>query len=233
MSIRLSSVLFSSDTNKIDDEPIPMEFTTNISLFESYYHPYAHSYLCWGKNEALRRHRARLLNAAININRIYSPTSTRLLIRDPCFARGVNETVTINSLFRSACTSHEKQQFNLHVNVSSFTFVGTGNASQCQQRLINLFDAKRDDRTVNCSYRQEYCTFDHTFQPKLPPKINFIGLSGYYYVFHNLAHGNTFSLITNVRKAKRMSITLFLHFVVVFFLFFFSNRNEKTDQFNN
>jgi len=51
------------------------------------------------------------------------------------------------------------------------------------------FDAKRNDKTVNCSFKQEYCTFDHTFQPLLPSAIHFIGLSGYYYVFHNLAHG--------------------------------------------
>jgi len=54
---------------------------------------------------------------------------------------------------------------------------------------MQLFDAKRNDRTVSCSYKKQYCTFDHTFQPKLPSKINFIGLSGYYYVFNNLAHG--------------------------------------------
>jgi hypothetical protein len=75
------------------------------------------------------------------------------------------------------------------MNITSFTFVGIGNATQCRQRLINLFDAKRNDKTVNCAYKQEYCTFDHTFQPALPTELHYIGLSGYYYVFHNLAHG--------------------------------------------
>ncbi len=68
-------------------------------------------------------------------------------------------------------------------------FVGVGNASQCRQRLKDLFDSKRNDPTVNCSYQKDYCTFDHTFQPTIPSNINFIGLSGYYYVFNNLAHG--------------------------------------------
>jgi len=181
--------LFFLDTSNINDEPIPDEFTTNITLFDTIYSPYAHSYLCWGKNEALRRYRARLLNAAINGNRTYSSSTTRILIRDPCLAHGANDTLTASNLFRSSCTINEHQQFNDTTNISSFTFVGTGNASQCRQRLTNLFDAKRNDKTVNCSFRQEYCTFDHTFQPKLPTKINFIGLSGYYYVFHNLAHG--------------------------------------------
>ncbi|UJR31709.1 hypothetical protein I4U23_019189 [Adineta vaga] len=173
----------------IDDEPIPEQFTTNITLFDTLYSPYGHSYLCWGKNEALRRHRARLINAALNVNRTYSPSSTRILIRDPCLARGANDSLTMAKVFRSPCTANEQQLFNQNLNISSFTFVGTGNASQCRQRLINLFDAKRNDKTVNCSFKKDYCTFDHTFQPLLPTKIHFIGLSGYYYVFNNLAHG--------------------------------------------
>jgi hypothetical protein len=179
----------SLDTHNDEDEPIPTEFTTDITLFDTVYNPYAHSYLCWGKNEALRRYRARLVNAAINLNRTYSPTTPRILIRDPCLARGANDTITSANLFRSPCTTNENQQFNHNINISSFTFVGIGNASQCRQRLISLFDTKRNDKTVNCSFKQEYCTFDHTFQPTLPSNLHFIGLSGYYYVFNNLAHG--------------------------------------------
>ena len=63
---------------------------------------------------------------------------------------------------------------------------------ECLSRLVKLFDAKRNDATDNCSFKQEYCTFNHTFQPTIPSNIDFIGLSGYYYVFHNLAYGNLF-----------------------------------------
>ncbi len=178
----------SLDTHQTGDEPIPAEFTTDITLFETVYSPYAHSYLCWGKNEASRRYRARLLNAAMNNNPTYAPASPRILIRDPCLARGANDTVSIRNLFGSSCTINEKQQFNSNINISSFTFVGTGNASQCRQRLISLFDAKRNDLSFNCSFKQEYCTFDDTFQPALPSELHFIGLSGYYYVFNNLAY---------------------------------------------
>jgi hypothetical protein len=181
---------FYLDTKDVNDEPIPEEFTANITLFDTVYNPYAHSYLCWGKNEALKRHRARLLNAAINGNRTNFSDSTQILIRDPCLARGANDTLLINHIFRSPCTANEKQKFNNYINKSSFTFVGMGNASKCRQRLMNLFDAKRNDTTVNCSYKQEYCTFDHTFQPSIPKNIHFIGLSGYYYVFNNLAFSN-------------------------------------------
>lgn len=175
------------DTRQLGDEPIPTEFTTDITLFETVYSPYAHSYLCWGKNEASKRYRARLVNAAMNNNRMHSLTSSRLFIRDPCLARGANDTITSTSLFRSPCTSNEKQRLNPHLYNVSFVFMGTGNASQCRQRLIYFFDAKRNDRTVNCSYKQDYCTFDHTFQPNLPSNLRFIGLSGYYYIFNNLA----------------------------------------------
>jgi hypothetical protein len=183
-----SLFFFLLDTHEPGDEPIPAEFTTDIHLFDTVYNPYAHSYLCWGKNEALGRYRARLVNAVIKSNRTYSPTSPRILIRDQCLARGANDSITADKLFRSPCVANEKQQFNNNYNISSFVFVGVGNASQCRQRLIGLFDAKKNDKTVNCSFKQEYCTFDHTFQPTLPTKINFIGLSGYYYIFNNLAH---------------------------------------------
>jgi hypothetical protein len=179
------------DTKNASDVTVPDEFTTNITLFDTVYNPYAHSYLCWGKGEALKRHRARLVNDATYSSRRYSLNSKRtLLIRDPCLAIGANDTLTINTIFRSPCTANEKQKFNNRFNRSSFMFVGAGNASQCRQRLINLFDAKRNDRTVNCSFEQKYCTFDHAFQPKIPDKIHFIGLSGYYYVFNNLAYRN-------------------------------------------
>ncbi len=196
-------ILFFLDTRAPGDEPIPTEFTTEITLFDTVYNPYAHSYLCWGKNEALRRYRARLLNAAINNNRMFSPFSQNILIRDPCLARGANDTISTANLFRSSCTANEKQKLNPEMNISSFTFVGIGNASQCEKRLRKLFDAKRNDKTVNCSFKQEYCTFDHTFQPALPSKLHFIGLSGYYYVFNNLAHGREETLLTNKRSEIR------------------------------
>jgi hypothetical protein len=94
----------------------------------------------------------------------------------------------MNDIFGSPCTANEKEKLNNYVNRSTIIFVGTGNATQCRKRLIQLFDAKRNDATVNCSYKAEYCTFDHTFQPKIPKNIHFIGLSGYYYVFNNLAY---------------------------------------------
>jgi len=178
------------DTKNSSDVPVPDEFTTNITLFDNVYNPYAHSYLCWGKYEALQRHRARLVNDATYSSRRYSLNSNHSLIGDPCLAFGANDTLTMNSIFRSPCTVNEKQKFNNRINRSSVTFVGTGNASECRQRLISLFEAKRNDRTVNCSFEQKYCTFDHAFQPTIPDKIRFIGLSGYYYVFNNLAYRN-------------------------------------------
>ncbi|UJR14965.1 hypothetical protein I4U23_001944 [Adineta vaga] len=172
-----------------DDEPIPDEFTTNITLFDTVYSPYAHSYLCWGKNEALKRHRARLINAAINISRTSFSNTLRTYIRDPCLARGANNTFMVSDIFSSPCTTNEKQNFNSYFNRSTVTFIGAGNAKQCRKRLTNLFNVKRNDATTNCSYKKQYCTFDHTFQPYIPSEIRFIGLSGYYYVFDNLAYG--------------------------------------------
>lgn len=197
MNVYLSKVnltFLSLDKQGSIKEPIPDEFTTNITLFDTVYSPYAHSYLCWGKNEALKRHRARLVNAAINANRTTFSKSGPIFVRDPCLARGTHDTVSIDHIFRSPCTANEKQKFNNFINRSSLMFVGSGNATLCRERLTNLFNAKRNDLTVNCTYKQEYCTFDHTFQPPIPKNIHFIGLSGYYYVFHNIASGKAICL---------------------------------------
>ena len=188
---RKKTIFFHSDNHNINDESIPDEFTTHITLFNTVYSPYTHSYLCWGKNEAFRRHRARLVNAVVNSRRKYSSKLKRILILDPCLPRGTNDTWTMSSLFYSPCTANEKQRLNPYINESLFKFVGGGNANQCRQRLINLFDAKRNDRIVNCSFKQEYCTFDQTFQPDIPPNIDFIALAGYYYVINNLAYSNS------------------------------------------
>lgn len=197
------------DVREPGDEPIPSEFTTDITLFNTVYSPYAHSYLCWGKFEALRRYRARLLITATKGNRKSSTIPQRTLIRDPCLPNGTNETLTLNQIFQSPCTANEKEQFNQNYSASIFIFMGAGNASQCKIRLQSLFDAKKTDTTTNCTFKQDYCTFDHTFQPTLPKNINFIGLSGYYYVFHNLAHR---MYTKKVRKKKMDQISFLKYF---------------------
>lgn len=178
-----------SDPSGPSDEPIPPAYTTNVTLFNQLYSPYAHSYLCWGKSEASKRHRARLLNKEIRRNRTMFMDFMRIFVRDPCLPRGTNDTVSIGHVFRSPCTWNEKERYKPPTNISGVTFVGTGNASLCRQRLMNLFDKKRNDPSARCPYKDEYCTFDHAFQPKLSPNTHFIGLSGYYYVFNNLAFG--------------------------------------------
>lgn len=183
-----------SDQQGANHEEVPPNFTTNITLFDTIYNPYAHSYLCWGKNEAFRRHRARLLNSALSTSPKYTPTTPNITIRDPCLATGINDSVTVANVFRSPCTVNEKLNFNNSANISSIIFVGTGNSTKCRRRLMSLFDTKRNDKTMNCTFKKEYCSFDHTFQPKIPENIRFIGLSGYYYVFHNLAHGMKINL---------------------------------------
>ncbi len=136
-----------------------------------------------------------------------APTSSRFRIRDPCLARGANDTISTSNIFGSSCTENEKEKFNSNISISTFTFIGTGNASLCRERLISLFDAKRNDQTVNCSFKQEYCTFDHTFQPELPSNLHFIGLSGYYYVFNNLAYGKF-----QIDFSRKKRIRLFFSF---------------------
>ncbi|CAF1551132.1 unnamed protein product, partial [Didymodactylos carnosus] len=177
--------------NNLLSEPIPLKYTANITLFDKVYSPYAHSYLCWGKNEVHKRYRARLINEQTK-NWQFKQHYSRLIIDDYCLPNHANESLSWNYIFRSPCTINEKKQFstqNISMNVTTLLFYGRGNSSMCEKAILNLLNAKKDNKNISCAYNINYCSFDHTYQPTLPAKNKFIGLSGYYYVFNNLAYG--------------------------------------------
>ncbi|CAF1532927.1 unnamed protein product, partial [Didymodactylos carnosus] len=177
--------------NNLPNEQIPSKYTTNITLFDKIYSPYAHSYLCWGKNEVHRRYRARLINEQMKYL-LFQQQYIRLNIDDYCLPNNANETILWNTIFRSPCLINERKQFfiqNKTKNVSTVLFIGKGNSTMCEKLILNLINIKKLDKNINCSYKADFCTFDHTYQPTLPKTNDFIGLSGYYYVFNNLAYG--------------------------------------------
>ena len=168
---------------------MPKAYTTEIKLFDRAYEPYARSYLCWGKSEALKRHRASLLNWQMRRNATLISSPPDIYVWDPCFPRGLNISLSIEHIFGSPCTQKQKKNYRPLLNITSVVFLGDGNSSRCETLLASLFDVKRNDYSLLCSHKEENCSVDSDFRPPIPQHLHFIGLSGYYHVFNNLAYG--------------------------------------------
>ncbi|NWW76697.1 ENTP8 diphosphohydrolase, partial [Climacteris rufus] len=148
---------------------------SEFTLYGYSYNIYAHSYLCYGQNEMLKRLAKEL---------IASSPSTR--VQHPCYPKGYNETVSLSSFRGSPCT--ERGDPRLSLRHSSVTLAGSGDASACRAALRKLFNFSA------CGHSQD-CTFDGVYQP--PLRGQFIAFSAFYYNFKflNLTEGQPLAVV--------------------------------------
>ncbi|XP_016075521.1 PREDICTED: ectonucleoside triphosphate diphosphohydrolase 1 [Miniopterus natalensis] len=136
-----------------------IESPDNALFFRLYgrdYNVYTHSFLCYGKDQALLRKLAKDL------------WGTNGIISDSCFNRGYSRVVNISDLYNSPCTKEKQpvlpsQKLQIH---------GAGNYQECQKSVLRLFNVSY------CSYSS--CAFNNVFLPKL--QGHFGAFSAYYYV---------------------------------------------------
>ncbi|KAF6124124.1 ectonucleoside triphosphate diphosphohydrolase 8 [Phyllostomus discolor] len=128
---------------------------------------YTHSHLCFGRDQALSRLLARLVQS--------SPSS---LVRHPCYHSGYRDTLSLARLFESPCVQGTAPP-HLPPNL---TVEGTGNPSACVAAIRELFNFSR------CEGRGD-CAFNGVYQP--PVRGQFYAFSSFYYTFHflNLTSG--------------------------------------------
>ncbi|XP_016019659.1 ectonucleoside triphosphate diphosphohydrolase 1 isoform X1 [Rousettus aegyptiacus] len=138
-------------------------------LYGKNYNVYTHSFLCYGKDQALLQKLAKDIQ------------ETDKILRDPCFNHGYNRVMNISNLQDSPCTKKYKKTLQFH----QLQIQGTGNFQQCQQSIFQLFN------TSNCPY--SHCSFDRIFLP--PLQGHFGAFSAYYYVmkFLNLTSEEPYS----------------------------------------
>ncbi|XP_064370143.1 ectonucleoside triphosphate diphosphohydrolase 1 isoform X1 [Dromaius novaehollandiae] len=147
----------------VPDE-IPYESPESWLHFRLYgkdYKVYTHSFLCYGKDQALRQKLARDLQTTEN---------GRLL--DPCFHQGYQRTVNISDLFRNPCTSAEKKQLPF----SQLYIQGEGDYQKCRRNIQYLFNK------TNCPYSS--CSFNGIYLP--PLQGDFGAFSAFYFVMNFL-----------------------------------------------
>ncbi|KYO27106.1 ectonucleoside triphosphate diphosphohydrolase 1 isoform X2 [Alligator mississippiensis] len=137
------------------------ENSLHFRLYGKSYNVYTHSFLCYGKDQALRMKLVRDLQNA---------ETARL--QDPCFHTGYERNVSIRDLYASPCTANYKQSLafpQLHV-------VGSGDYQACQTRIEELFNK------TSCPYSK--CSFNGIFQP--PLQGHFGAFSAFYFVMNFL-----------------------------------------------
>ncbi|XP_077595243.1 ectonucleoside triphosphate diphosphohydrolase 1 isoform X2 [Stigmatopora nigra] len=130
--------------------------SVTFRLYGNDYNLYTHSFLCYGKDQALKMALAQQTRSG--------PGS----INDPCFHPGYVETNNYSKLYDSPCVSDRKPQGA----PATFQHTGIGNFQQCQDVVRTLFNFSQ------CKYSR--CSFNGVHQP--PVEGLFGAFSAYYYV---------------------------------------------------
>ncbi|XP_041671060.1 ectonucleoside triphosphate diphosphohydrolase 1 isoform X1 [Cheilinus undulatus] len=168
-----ASTQISFIADKFDGSESPSN-SVNFRLYGNDYNLYTHSFLCYGKDQALR------LTLALQTQT--GPDS----ISNPCFNPGYTSTKNYSALYDSPCVSNRKPQ---GVPLS-FTQQGTGNFQQCQEMVKNVFNF------THCKYSQ--CSFNGVFQPLLQGPFG--AFSAYYFVMNFLNLTDTSIPLDTVRE---------------------------------
>ncbi|KAL4609393.1 ectonucleoside triphosphate diphosphohydrolase 2-like [Arapaima gigas] len=148
--------------DKVEDKSIHM----NLRLYGQSYSLYTKSFLCYGRDQVLRRVMAHLVKSQ----------GYPSLVSHPCFPMGYNATVSLGSVFDSPCTKDQRP--NPYDPNPTMVVVGTGNYDYCLSNVSLLFSFDK------CSFSR--CSFDGTFQP--PVQGNFMAFSAFYYIHRFLQH---------------------------------------------
>ncbi|XP_074967891.1 ectonucleoside triphosphate diphosphohydrolase 2 [Phalacrocorax aristotelis] len=129
-----------------------------LQLYGQVYKVYTHSFLCYGRDQVLKRLLSKLLQAE----------SYQATIPHPCWPTGYHKSLLLSSIYDSPCTEKERPSLALNTTI---TVVGTGNGSLCSLHVSKLFDF------TTCSFSR--CSFNGIFQPEVSG--NFIAFSAFFY----------------------------------------------------
>ncbi|XP_070847066.1 ectonucleoside triphosphate diphosphohydrolase 1 [Chaetodon trifascialis] len=172
-----ASTQISFISNNYDGSESPSNSVT-FRLYGNDYHLYTHSFLCYGKDQALRMTLAQQTQSG--------PET----VLDPCFNPGFNETKNYTVLYDSPCVSDRKPQ----KAPATFSHMGNGDFLKCQEVIKKVFNFS------HCKYSQ--CSFNGVFQPLLQGQFG--AFSAYYFVMNFLNLTDT-SLPLDTVKEKLTS----------------------------
>lgn len=164
--------------------PDATNYTEDLHLYGSNYSVYTNSYLCYGINEAIRKYLAYIVNTqGVNSTNFSSP----------CGFQGNITTESYSNVFEAPCAKRFSYSFKWHQisedvdKDANYTFIGTGNTTECEAAVMNIFNF-----SAPCPL--ENCTFNGVYQP--PVYGQFYAFSSFFYEmsFLNLTRNVSFSL---------------------------------------
>ncbi|NWU99729.1 ENTP2 diphosphohydrolase, partial [Upupa epops] len=129
-----------------------------LKLYGQEYKVYTHSFLCYGRDQVLKRLLSKVLQAE----------SYRTTVTNPCWPTGYHKILVLSSIYDSPCTEKERPSLALNTSIAMY---GTGNGTLCALHISKLFDF------TTCSFSR--CSFDGIFQPEVSGK--FIAFSAFFY----------------------------------------------------
>ncbi|XP_067393126.1 ectonucleoside triphosphate diphosphohydrolase 1 isoform X2 [Emydura macquarii macquarii] len=145
-----------------DQEPIESQDNSlHFRLYGKSYNVYTHSFLCYGKDQALRLKLASDLQSAQNGS-----------LLDPCFHPGYVRIMNVSDLYTNPCTANGEQQLpftQLHIQ-------GNGDHQKCRMSIQKIFN------NSHCPYSS--CSFNGIFLP--PLQGEFGAFSAFYFVMNFL-----------------------------------------------
>ncbi|XP_078498174.1 ectonucleoside triphosphate diphosphohydrolase 2 [Lissotriton helveticus] len=143
-----------------DDNIESKENEVNLRLYGKSYKVYTHSFLCYGRDQVLRRMLSKVLKAQ------GYPSSTS----NPCWPKGYSKTLSLGKhIYDSPCTADEKP--NPYNPENAISMTGTGMPDECRTYVDSLF------KFGDCKFST--CSFDGVFQPAVTG--NFIAFAAFFY----------------------------------------------------
>ncbi|XP_060624162.2 ectonucleoside triphosphate diphosphohydrolase 1 [Anolis sagrei] len=133
------------------------QYMLNFHLYGKTYSVYTHSFLCYGKDQALR---LKILNEVKG--------SSTAQIQEPCFHKGYERTINMIDLSKNPCTASSFRP----KSYTSLLIEGTGDYEQCLIGIEDIFNG------VGCP--SSSCSFNGSFLPPLSGQFG--AFSAYYYV---------------------------------------------------
>ncbi|KAK2820547.1 hypothetical protein Q5P01_023506 [Channa striata] len=177
-----ASTQISFVSSNYDGSESPKNSVT-FRLYGNDYNLYTHSFLCYGKDQALR------------LTLAQQTLSGPVIISDPCFHKGYTKIKNYADLYDSPCVSHRKPQGA----PATFNHTGTGNFQQCQEQIKRIFNF------TYCKYSR--CSFNGIFQPLVQGPFG--AFSAYYFVMDFLNLTDTSEPLTEVKdKLTKYCATL-------------------------
>ncbi|CAL8279464.1 unnamed protein product [Merluccius merluccius] len=154
-----------------------------LRLYGRNYTLYTHSFLCYGRDQALSKLLAHLIQS-------YGQSGS---VSHPCYPADYEVTVAMSEVFDTPCTRDSRPAPS--GSLARVRVLGTGQYDQCLANVSQIFNFSR------CPFSQ--CSFDQVFQPNVSG--NFMAFSAFYYThsFLEKTTGVSISTPSHLEKATQ------------------------------